>query len=106
MIDIKREAKEWLEGFTFNYTEEDLKSLCSMIESIVDRTLESDEYIQFSSDVEYDSEIGSQTLCECGHTYYRHFDSCDGMAPVGCKYCTHTADKYGNYNCAGFKKKE
>lgn len=25
--------------------------------------------------------------CECGHSYYRHFDSYDGMEPVGCKYC-------------------
>lgn len=26
-------------------------------------------------------------LCQCGHTYYSHFDSFDNMKPVGCKYC-------------------
>ena len=25
--------------------------------------------------------------CECGHPYYRHFDTYEKMAPVGCKYC-------------------
>jgi hypothetical protein len=25
--------------------------------------------------------------CKCGHSYYRHFDSWEGMEPVGCKYC-------------------
>lgn len=24
----------------------------------------------------------------CGHAYYRHFDTYEGMAPVGCKYCS------------------
>lgn len=24
---------------------------------------------------------------ECGHAYYRHFDTYDDMLPVGCKYC-------------------
>ena len=28
-----------------------------------------------------------EVLCECGHAYYRHFDSYQGMSPVGCKYC-------------------
>jgi len=26
-------------------------------------------------------------LCECGHAYYRHFDTYDDMEPAGCKYC-------------------
>jgi len=25
--------------------------------------------------------------CECGHAYYRHFDTYDNMRAVGCKYC-------------------
>lgn len=25
--------------------------------------------------------------CDCGHTYYRHFDGYENWAPVGCKYC-------------------
>jgi hypothetical protein len=36
---------------------------------------------------EYNPDFGDNRLCECGHTYYRHFDSYEGMAPVGCKYC-------------------
>ena len=27
------------------------------------------------------------TLCCCGHPYERHFDSYEGMDPIGCKYC-------------------
>jgi hypothetical protein len=35
----------------------------------------------------YNPEYGSDRLCGCGHVYYRHFDTYDGMEPVGCKYC-------------------
>jgi hypothetical protein len=35
----------------------------------------------------YDPTYGDDIECECGHTYYRHFDAYDNMAPVGCKYC-------------------
>ena len=36
---------------------------------------------------EYNPEYGDSKLCKCGHSYYRHFDSYERMAPVGCKYC-------------------
>jgi hypothetical protein len=36
---------------------------------------------------EYNPEYGDEKLCKCGHSYYRHFDSYENMAPVGCKYC-------------------
>ena len=36
---------------------------------------------------EYNPDYGDNKLCKCGHPYYRHFDSYEGMAPVGCKYC-------------------
>lgn len=36
----------------------------------------------------YDPEYGDDRLCQCGHPYYRHFDTYDGMASVGCKYCS------------------
>lgn len=26
--------------------------------------------------------------CDCGHSYYRHFDGYENWAAVGCKYCT------------------
>ncbi len=35
----------------------------------------------------YDPEYGDDRLCKCGHPYYRHFDTYDGMRHVGCKYC-------------------
>jgi hypothetical protein len=38
--------------------------------------------------VAYDPKVGDSTPCaRCGHAYYRHFDSYENMAPVGCKYC-------------------
>jgi hypothetical protein len=35
----------------------------------------------------YDPKFGDDRLCLCGHPYYRHFDTYEEMAPVGCKYC-------------------
>lgn len=43
----------------------------------------------------YDKAFGDDRTCECGHTYYRHFDSWEEMRPVGCKYCP----------CGTFKEK-
>lgn len=37
----------------------------------------------------YDPNYGDDRLCKCGHPYYRHFDTYEDMAPVGCKYCNH-----------------
>ena len=44
----------------------------------------------------YDPNFGDEKLCECGHPYYRHFDSYEDMEPIGCKYC----------GCRIFKLKE
>ena len=38
-------------------------------------------------DPEYSASFGDDKLCDCGHPYYRHFDTYDDMYPVGCKYC-------------------
>jgi hypothetical protein len=35
----------------------------------------------------HNPEYGDDRTCVCGHSYYRHFDTYDGMAAVGCKYC-------------------
>jgi len=35
----------------------------------------------------YNPNFGDDKLCECGHPYYRHFDTYEDMDPVGCKYC-------------------
>lgn len=36
----------------------------------------------------YNPAYGDDRLCICGHPYYRHFDSYEDNAPVGCKYCS------------------
>lgn len=35
----------------------------------------------------YNPKYGDEKMCQCGHLYYRHFDSYDNNKPVGCKYC-------------------
>lgn len=35
----------------------------------------------------YNPNYGDNRICECGHAYYRHFDSYEDMEPCGCKYC-------------------
>lgn len=37
---------------------------------------------------EYNPNYGDERICECGHSYSRHFDSYEDMEPVGCKYCS------------------
>jgi len=49
--------------------------------------------------VQYDPDYGDEKVCTCGHTYYRHHDSYEGMLPVGCKYC-------GSYDCEVFTPAE
>lgn len=44
----------------------------------------------------YNPKFGNDKVCECGHSYYRHFDSYESMENVGCKYC----------RCNHFKEKE
>lgn len=47
-------------------------------------------YILRSKKVEemfYNPNYGDDRICKCGHTYYRHFDTYEEMAAVGCKYC-------------------
>lgn len=45
----------------------------------------------------YDKDFGDNRDCECGHPYYRHFDTYEDMSPVGCKYC--------GWRCEGFRLK-
>ena len=52
---------------------------------IIDLMMEQD--IVFDA-VAYDGDYGDEKKCVCGHDYYRHFDSYDGMKDVGCKYCS------------------
>lgn len=43
----------------------------------------------------YNPKYGDDRMCVCGHVYYRHFDTYDNMANVGCKY-------RGSCECEGF----
>lgn len=36
----------------------------------------------------YNSTYGNDRICECGHPYYRHFDTYEDMEACGCKYCS------------------
>jgi hypothetical protein len=36
---------------------------------------------------EWDCGRDQESICRCGHSYRRHFDSYEGMSNVGCKYC-------------------
>lgn len=35
----------------------------------------------------YNPDFGDDKECECGHPYYRHFDTYENMSIAGCKYC-------------------
>ena len=35
----------------------------------------------------YNPNYGDDRWCKCGHAYYRHFDTYEGMYACGCKYC-------------------
>lgn len=45
------------------------------------------EKVEVYGHARYDTEFGDDKICKCGHPYYRHFDTYEDMAPVGCKYC-------------------
>ena len=35
----------------------------------------------------FNPKYGDDRICKCGHPYYRHFDTYEDMANIGCKYC-------------------
>lgn len=51
---------------------------------------------QVTEEINYNPNYGDERICECGHPYYRHFDTYEDMKPIGCKYC----------NCFKFKEKK
>lgn len=56
---------------------------------------------------QYDEKFGDNKLCECGHPYYRHFDTYENMSAVGCKYCSHWTEKHVEKQfCPYFKEKK
>jgi hypothetical protein len=44
-------------------------------------------HVVVSTEQRYNPEYGNNRICQCGHEYYRHFDTYDNMAAIGCKYC-------------------
>ena len=57
---------------------------------------------------QYDENYGDNRTCECGHPYYRHFDTYDHMSAIGCKYCSgYSPDGKHHYEkfCPYFKEK-
>ena len=55
------------------------------------RTIKEKPYIIktiISKSRSYNIKYGDDKICECGHKYYRHFDTFDDMYPCGCKYCS------------------
>lgn len=104
---VEKIAKEWLLTEGYDETDSDfqssLDSLCDLLEDAAENGYLGEE--------EFDPQVGENTLCLCGHTYYRHFDPYDNMAPVGCKYCSHytyhsNGIQHHSHVCTGFKKDE
>jgi hypothetical protein len=97
-MNITEVARQWLiehEHYEHDPSfQDDLLSLCKVIEDAVSYASEGG-WVGYEDD--YDASVGDDTLCICGHTYYRHFDPYEHMDPVGCKYCNHYTE------CTGFK---
>jgi hypothetical protein len=55
--------------------------------TVVRAWIECPECTQDEIDSHWDGSKDQNALCKCGHIYYRHFDTCDEMISVGCKYC-------------------
>jgi len=45
------------------------------------------EIISIDISKKFNPKYGDDRICKCGHPYYRHFDTYDGMEACGCKYC-------------------
>lgn len=41
----------------------------------------------YSKQDAWDRTVDRDKKCQCGHPYYRHFDTYEEMYPCGCKYC-------------------
>jgi hypothetical protein len=65
----------WLEDYLTEKAEKSEIEEPYITEVEVDRTLH------------YNPNYGDDRICECGHPYYRHFDTYERMYPCVCKYC-------------------
>lgn len=71
--------------FTTKHIREDLAKILS--KRMMDTYINKFSIESISNIVRYDPDFGDDKVCECGHAYYRHFDTYEDMEPVGCKYC-------------------
>ena len=67
-----------------------MKKIVNDYENGIQIDTKSPYIVTYSVDIlrEYNPHFGDDKLCECGHTYYRHFDPYEGMEACGCKYCS------------------
>lgn len=66
-----------------------MKKLVKSYEKGFDPDLKQPYIVTYSVNIhrEYNPHFGDDKECKCGHVYYRHFDSYEGMEACGCKYC-------------------
>lgn len=75
---ISKEDYELMKVLVLNYENNNFKSK------------DSEPYItkySLEKTIGYNSKFGDDKECECGHPYYRHFDTYEDMEACGCKYC-------------------
>ena len=109
-MNLKTMAEDWM--LDHGYDEED-SSWSQDVEDLrllLEEVLCAEKYIALTDEGEYDPTYGDNKECLCGHSYYRHFDTYDDMAAVGCKYCSkwtmsETGEQHSNRVCTGFKEK-
>ena len=66
-----------------------MKDLIARYESGIPNS-QNEPYIisyEVTASLKYNPNFGDDKICECGHAYYRHFDTYDDMDNCGCKYC-------------------
>lgn len=85
---LKKEIIEYFDEETKNKLMDDLGKFDKIIlSSEADPSKPYIESVIIQRKFKYNPHFGDDRLCECGHVYYRHFDSYEDMDPIGCKYC-------------------
>jgi len=85
-MNIKTEAKNWLLNHGHSESDLDFESCLKSLSETIYSIYTNEGYVSYN-ELEYDPNFGDNKICSCGHKYYRHFDTYDDMAPIGCKYC-------------------
>ena len=83
-MNLEEEAREWLIQHDISadspFFERDVRDLVDFIEGILQYEMMGGH---IGPEPEYDPNFGDNKECECGHVYYRHFDTYDNMSPIG-----------------------